>query len=148
MNTKIIVGVVAGLMVGAGGGYWFGIQQAQSATATRGGAGGQSGTFVRGAGGARGGGAGAVFGTVIAKDASSITVQLGGPNATSTNGASTGTRIVLYDASTQVGKMVAGSASDLTVGESVVVQGSANSDGSLTAQSIQIRPAGSGPRGQ
>jgi hypothetical protein len=143
MNTKLIVGVVIGLIVGAGGGYWYGGQQAQSAAAA---ARQNGGGFTRGAGGRSG--MGAVFGTIIAEDASSITVQLGGPNATSTNGSATGTKIVLYDTSTQISKMVAGSASDLSIGTGVVVQGTANSDGSLTAQSIQIRPAGSGARGQ
>ncbi len=105
-------------------------------------------------GGAMGGGtfrasgAGAVFGTIIAKDANSITVQLGGgPNASSTNAGASGSKIVLLNANTEVGKTVAGSSGDLVVGQTVVVNGTPNSDGSITAAMVQIRPEGT-PRGR
>ncbi|MDE2188543.1 MAG: hypothetical protein KGJ35_02325 [Patescibacteria group bacterium] len=82
-------------------------------------------------------GAGAVIGTVVSMDASSISIAL--PVSTSTS-ATTGSQVVLYSPSTSITKTVVGSASDLSVGESVVVQGTPNSDGSLTANSIQVRP--------
>lgn len=140
MITALVVAVVVG-----GVAFWGGMTYAQSkAPSPRAGQFGQAGAGARG--GFRGG-ANAAFGTIIAKDSNSITVQLGGPNASSTNGSASGTKIVLYDTSTQVGKMVAGSATDLSIGASVTADGSANSDGSITAQMIQIRPAGAGPRG-
>jgi hypothetical protein len=67
-----------------------------------------------------------------------MTVQL--PNSTST-AAQTGTKIVLFDGSTQVEELQSVGISRLAQGQSVMVSGSANPDGSITAQSIQIRPA-------
>lgn len=151
MNKGVLIGVIAAIVFGVGG-FWGGMTYAQNRTqagrgqfaagganfAGRGGAGGA--TFARGGGG--------VFGTIISKDASSITVQLiGGPNATSSGQTGTGTKIVFFNDSTQIGKMTAGTPTDLSVGTNVTVAGTANSDGSVTANSIQIRPAGQGPRG-
>ncbi len=77
------------------------------------------------------GGAGFVGGQIISKDASSITVQL--PN----NG---GSKIVILAPSSQVLKSTAGTVDDLAVGTNVIVNGTANADGSVTAQNVQIRP--------
>ena len=136
-------GAIALVMVG-GGSFYAGTKysnsaapQARSGQAQQGG--GQRGRFANGAG--------FVAGSIIAMDPQSITVQLGGPNASSTNNGSTGSKIVLFSASTQVGKFVTGAATDLKVGQTVMVQGNQNSDGSVTASSIQIRPAGSTFRG-
>ena len=53
---------------------------------------------------------------------------------------STATAVVTVDlgSNTQILKMGAGSASDIQPGERITVQGTRNSDGSLTAQSVQI----------
>jgi hypothetical protein len=75
-------------------------------------------------------GLGFVFGEIIAKDDTSITIKF-------QDGSS---RIVFYADSTEVGKFENGSLNDLEVGKSVTVTGKTNSDGSITAQSIQIRP--------
>ena len=104
--------------------------------------GGQSGQFSQGRGGRVGGGN--VFGQIIAKDANSITVQLNvpsGPNTTgTTTNTGTGSKIVLYTNTTTVAKTVSGTSNDLAAGTEVSVQGIANPDGSVSAQTISIRP--------
>ena len=128
----------------AGGGYYagakYGAQQSagvQDQNRTVGGGGQGRGRFGNGGG---------ASGTIIAKDASSITIQLSSRSASSTP-SETGSRIVLYDTSTQVGEFKTGALTDLSVGQSVSVQGTPNADGSIMAQMIQIRPVGMGSRG-
>ena len=145
MNTQHIITMIVATIIIAGASFWGGTTYAQAKTSGRG---GQFAQFVGGQGGRGGngafrggpGGMNAAFGTIILKDANSITVQLGAPNATSTNGSASGTKMILVDTSTEVSKTVSGSLSDLKIGESVVASGSVNSDGSVTAQMIQIRP--------
>jgi len=74
-----------------------------------------------------------ISGSIISADSDSITLQI--PN----NG---GSKIVFYSATTQISKFVPGTSADLAGGTNVSVTGTTNSDGSITAQSIQIRPAG------
>lgn len=142
MNKSWAAALIAAAVFG-GAGFWGGMTYAAAQRPNA--AFGANGAMFPGRTGA--GGAArmnGVVGTIIGKDATSITVQLGGPNASSTNGASSGTRIVLYGSTTQIEKTVAGSASDLTAGTSVLVAGEPNSDGSISASNIQIRPAGAG----
>ncbi len=129
----MMIGAVVGAVVIAGGSFYGGIAYGKSTTPARG-----SGQYAGGVGGAAGGmrrtaNGGFVAGKVIASDSTGITVQ--------TQDGST--KIILVAPSTQVMKSTAGSSSDLTNGISVVVTGTANADGSIAAQNIQIRPAGS-----
>lgn len=98
-----------------------------SAQGRQAGFGGGNGATTRGMRGAGGGTAG----NIVAKDATSITVQM-------RDGSS---RTVFFTATTPFLKSTSGSADDLKIGETVTVMGTANSDGSVSAQSIQIRPA-------
>jgi hypothetical protein len=84
-----------------------------------------------GARGTRGGGGGGfTTGEILSKDDKSITLKL-------MNG---GSKIIFLDANTKISKSVSGSTADLSVGTQVSVMGAANTDGSVNAQSVQIRP--------
>lgn len=79
-------------------------------------------------------------GEVVSKDNKSITIKL-------QDGSS---KTIYFSDSTTVSITDAGSVSDLKAGQTVTVIGSNSSNGNVTAQSIQIRPAGSqdfGPGG-
>lgn len=144
-NNKII-GLVIGFVILAAVSFYAGNMYANGKNKTalaQNGAGFMARTGASGQRGVRVGG-GNVFGTIIAKDATSITVQLnnpGGPNAVAgATNTGTGSKIVLYTGTTSVQKEVAGTTNDLVVGTNVSVQGTANPDGSVSAQSISIRP--------
>ena len=139
MNKKIIIPIIAVVLIGVSfyGGMLYGKsqqpvggsfanmtpEQRQARLAQGGFAGGVG---VRGN---RDGGFTA--GEILSKDDKSITVKL-------TDG---GSKIVFLSPTTQVLKSTTGILNDLAVGTQVVASGNAGSDGSITATSIQIRPA-------
>ncbi|MEK7166031.1 MAG: DUF5666 domain-containing protein, partial [Patescibacteria group bacterium] len=73
---------------------------------------------------------GRVQGEILATDGKSLTVKLG-------DGSS---KIVILSAGTTVSETATSSAAALKVGDQVAVLGSQNSDGSVTAQNIQLHP--------
>ena len=127
-NILVINSIIVLIVVGGGsfyGGMVYGKSQNTRAAFGTGNFAAMRGTRTGTAG------ASLTAGSIIAKDSNSITLQL--PN----NG---GSKIIFYSGSTQIGKFTTGTADDLTTGTSVSVTGTTNSDGSITAQNIQIRP--------
>jgi len=141
-KTVLLVLVVAVVVGGLAfyGGMKYGQGKVSQRFAQMGANGGSfRGTSGQGRTGTGGMNVGFVSGTILSKDANSITVQLRNLGAAGSNNG-TGSKIVFLSTSTEIGKTVSGTLNDLSVGQSVTVTGSANSDGSVTAQSVQIRP--------
>ena len=132
MNKNIIITAVIMLIIGAGIGY-FGANTLHPATPAQ----NMRGNFA-GAGGMMRGGNGAgglLSGTVAAKDSGSVTIN-------TRDGSS---HVVIVTPDTTVSKSVSGSLSDVATGTDVIVSGTTNSDGSVSASVIQIRPATPAP---
>lgn len=130
IDQKTIVTVAVALIVGFLGGHFLlgGVPKTSSFP------GGSTG-FYRGASGARSMGGGFLSGTVAKQDAGSITVN-------TRDGSS---HVVLLTPDTTVSKSVNGALKDIATGSEVIVSGTTNSDGSVSASLIQLRPAGSSP---
>ncbi len=126
MNKNIIIiAVVVSLAFGAGG-FFAGTKYQQSKRL----AGFNQLGNRNGQGQVRGTNFQPVNGEIISADDKSITVKM-------QDGSS---KIVLFSDQTQINQATTATKGDLKVGETVAVFGTSNSDGSVTAQSIQLNP--------
>jgi len=128
MKKNLIATIVIAVLVG-GVGFFAGMkyQQGKQRNVAR--------QFFGQMGGRQGAGANRlgfrpVNGEIISADEKSITVKL-------QDGSS---KIVIISETTQINKAEQATKQDLKVGEKVAVFGQENSDGSVTAQNIQINP--------
>ena len=127
--------VIVMLIIG-GGSFYGGMQYQKTQTPVPSPQNGIGGGFVRGGGGGQvfgagrgGAGGGMVNGDILSKDDKSVTVKL----------RDGGSKIVFFSPATRIGKTTDGAVIDLEVGKQITVTGVTNSDGSVTAQMIQIR---------
>ena len=101
--------------------------------------------FGTNVGGARlrqgfGGQGGFAAGEVISKDDSSLEqARYGASKSVTVKLQNGGSRIIFLSDKTEITKSVKGLIQDLAVGKQITANGSANQDGSISAQSIQIR---------
>ena len=143
-KKQLLVAVVIAAVLAGGVGYeagkTYGKSSASAQVTGAGNFGDRTGTGRTG--GQRGVNAGrgfgnATMGEVLSIDGGSLTIKL----------RDGGSKIVFYGSSTPVMRTASGTISDLSVGEQVFISGNTNPDGSVTAESIQLRPAG-GPTGR
>lgn len=152
-KKKHIISMIAIIIVVAGGAFYGGMRYDASKNAAQlaarggqgGGFGGGRGMAGQGQGGAQRGGGPANGGAgdfsggqVTAKDDTSITIK-------TRNG---GSQIIFFSPSTTIDKSVAGTGTDLSVGQQITANGKSSPDGTLAAQNIQIRPAQPAGQGQ
>ena len=146
MNKKIVLIIIALVIVAGSGGFFCGMKYGQSKSsqftvgnmrnltaeqrqqmAQKNGGGNFQGMRTNGAGWQNGG---FLNGEIIFRDDKSATVKL----------RDGGSRIIFFSGATEFMKSTTTTAGDLKVGDTIMVNGSANSDGSINAESIQLMP--------
>ena len=142
-----LLGTAGAIVVIGIGSFYAGSSYGKSHVSVLGSDNAASGQQVAGArgafrGGGRNRGGGFAAGDIIAKDATSVTVKMRTASTTDEQGAlggAGGSKIVFFSSTTDIGKAAKASPDELVVGTRVIVNGTPNSNGSVTAQSIQIR---------
>jgi len=130
-SIVITVAVVVAIAAFFGGMKYGESQSSAQKTGANYGQQGQGGRFGAGTNGNRQKGGNFTVGEILSMDDKSVTLKL-------QNG---GSKIVLLSDKTQIMKSVEGSKTDLKNGLNLMIIGATNSDGSVTADTIQIRPA-------
>lgn len=134
-NPKILLVIALVVLVAGAGGFFAGVQYQKTQRVSAGNLQALRGQFGQGnraqiSGMPFQGQGRPVSGEVIDRDEKSITVKL----------ADGGSRIVFVGETAKVNKMTSGVKDDLVEGAQVFVTGTENSDGSVTAQSIELNP--------
>ncbi len=125
MLTTIIIAIVVGAVA-----FFGGMQYQKSKAPTFAGFGtGQNGQRQRQFGGNRNGQV-PIIGQIISSDAASLTIK-------QQDGS---TKIVLFSETTKITKTETGVKTDLKKDANIAAFGTTNSDGSITAQNIQLNP--------
>lgn len=142
MKNKIILIAVAAALVAAGG-FYGGMKYAENKALS------ERQQRIRESGGGFAGnqrsgknGGGFAAGEIISKDDKSVTIKISDARLPDGQG---GSKIVFYSGATEIGKFAAASPDDLKIGETVTAVGKINPDGSVSADSIQIRPVKPNP---
>ncbi len=125
---KIYIFAIIGAIILAGGAFYGGVQYNKNQT--KNGFGQRMQGFQQGDVKNLRAGGGMTTGEILSKDDKSITIKL----------STGGSKIIFFSDATTIGKFTNGNYGDLAIGESVTVNGATNTDGSITAQTIQIRP--------
>ncbi|MFA6324869.1 MAG: hypothetical protein WCX46_01435 [Candidatus Paceibacterota bacterium] len=133
MNKKII-SVIVGIIVLAGvfyGGIFYSKNKTSNKNQTNQAFGQNNRGLGNNIGMKSGGGFGGLnVGEIISKDDESVTLKL----------KDGGSKIIFYSNKTTISKTTDGTIDDLVVGKQVNINGKSNPDGSISAESIQIRP--------
>jgi len=135
---KIILLIIVGIVVVGGGAFYEGMQYGKFSSPVQNGSSqfsrgfefqGTARTGSRTAGGSQMRGGEMIGGEVLSKDATSITIKL--PDGGSKN--------MFFSSSTKIMRLTEGNISEIGVGTQIFGQGTTNPDGSISAQTIQLR---------
>jgi hypothetical protein len=136
INKQIITSSIITTIIASSIGYYLGTHRVSTQTNIRSGSMMGQGGAMRG-GFARGGTSGGIInGDVVSFTDTILTVK-------SRDG---GSRVILFTGTTKVSKSVEGTRADVKDGSKVLIIGSQNSDGSVTAETVQLRPDGTSTR--
>lgn len=131
--NKILITALVCIVISGTAGYFVGKNTANSNSNS------YAGRFQRGLGrSGRGINGSVIRGKVISSDANSLTVQF-------QNGSS---KIIVFSGKTRFTKSAQAAKADINPGDSIMVFGTQNSDGSVTAQNVQINPSTMGRQGE
>ncbi|MFA6492540.1 MAG: hypothetical protein WCV58_00095 [Patescibacteria group bacterium] len=132
MKKNFLIIAIVAIIVASGGSFYGGMRYQQAHLKK--GFNGQmppGGIDARGGNGNNKNGGNFISGSIISKDDESMTIK--------TQDGST--KVIYLSDSTTIAKSDKGTPSDLAVGQNISADGTSNSDGSIAAKNVQIRPS-------